>query len=101
LQGEAGLEGNGYAGSMMEAIEKGRVELAAEVGEGTELRRIVCVVVGQHPAGGSGGFGERGDTVEHRDTNAAMMEFQGKREADDAGPGDTDVGFVHGISLVD
>jgi hypothetical protein len=25
-----------------------------------------------------------------------VMEFEGKREADDAGPGDADVGVVHG-----
>ena len=100
MQGKTGVEGNGDAGQMMQAVEKARVELEAEVGEGMELGSIVWVGGGQHAGGGSGGFGERSSAVEHGDMGAAVMEFEGKREADDAGPGDTDVGVVHGISLV-
>ena len=31
---------------------------------------------------------------------AAVVEFEGEREADDAGSRDTQVGVMHGISLV-
>ena len=89
----------------MQAIEKARVELEAEVGKGMELRGIVRVVGGEHAGGSGGGFGEWGSAVEHGDTGAAVMEFEGEREADDTGSGDADVGIrrrwvVHEISLV-
>ena len=85
---------------MMQATEKARVELEAEVGKGMELRSIVWVVGGEHAGGSGGGFGEWSSAVEHGDTDTAVMEFEGKREADDTGSGDADVGVVHGISLV-
>ncbi len=49
------------------------------------------VVDGEHSGGGDGGVGERGVAFEDGDLRAAGVEFQGKREADDAGTGDEDV----------
>ena len=85
---------------MMQTIKKSGVKPEAEAGEGMELGSIVWVGGSKHAGGGSGGFCEWGCAVEHDDMDAAMMKFEGKREADDAGSGDADVGVVHGISLV-
>jgi hypothetical protein len=96
LQGDAGLEGDADAGQNTEAVEEGWVEVKAKAGERAELGRGVWVGGGEHAGSGGGGFGERGGAVKHCDTDATVMEFEGKREADDAGPGDADVGVVHG-----
>jgi hypothetical protein len=80
---------------MMQAVEKCRVELEAEVGKGMELGSIVWVGGCQHPGCGGGGFGEWGRAIEDSDTDAAMVEFEGKREADDTGSGDADIGVMH------
>jgi hypothetical protein len=65
----------------------------------------VGIAGGQHSGGCGGGFGERGGSIKYGDSDAAAVEFESQREADDAGPGDADVTIrkarvMHGISLV-
>ncbi len=100
LQGDVGLEGDANAGEDAEAVEEVGIEREAQVGERAKLGRIVRIVGGKHSGGSGRGFRKRGGLVKHCDMDAAVMEFQGEGEADDAGSGDTDVGVVHGISLV-
>jgi hypothetical protein len=64
-----------------------------------EWRGVVGIVCGEHTGGGDGGFGERIGAVEDGDAGAAMMEFEGKGEADDTGSGDAYIRLVHGTSL--
>jgi hypothetical protein len=105
LQGGVGLEGDLNTGENAEAVEERWVEREAKVGEGAELGWVVRIAGGQHSGCGGRGFRERRGLVEHGDRHAAVVEFKGEGEADDAGTGDTDVGIgkgrvVHGISLV-
>jgi hypothetical protein len=100
LQGDVGLEGYANAGENVEAVEEGGIKREAQGSEGVELGRVVGIAGGKHSGGGGGGFGERGGSIKHGDSHAAVVEFEGEGEADDAGPGDADVGVVHGISLV-
>ena len=69
-----------------------------------ERRGVVGIVCGEHTGRGGRGFGEWSGALEDSDAEAAMVEFEGEREADDAGPGDANVGIrggvMHGISLV-
>jgi len=60
----------------------------------------VWVFGGQHSCGSCRCFRERGGTVEYGDSEALSIEFKSKREADNAGSGDADVGVVHCNSLV-
>jgi hypothetical protein len=91
LQGGVGVEGNANAGEFADAFEEGGVEREAEVGERTELRGVVGVGGGEHSGGGGGGFCERGVALEHGDAEAAVVEFKGEGEADDAGTSDADI----------
>ena len=84
----------------MEPVEEGRIEREAQVSEGAELRQSVGIAGGQHSGGGGGGFAEGDGLIQHADTGAALMKFEGEGEANDAGSSDADVGLVHGISLV-
>ena len=76
------------------------VERKAELGKVMELRGIIRVVGGEHACSCGGGLRKRRALVEYGDACATAMEFEGKREADDAGSGDADVGAVHRTSLV-
>ena len=105
LQGGVGLEGNANAGENAEAVEEVGIEREAQVGEGMELVRVMGIGGGEHSGSGDGGFGERRGLVQHGNSHAPVMEFEGEREAHDAGTGDADVMIrkdrvVHGISLV-
>jgi len=100
LQGGVSVEGDTHAGQGVEALEEGGVEFEAEVGEGTELRRIIRIASGEHSRGGGGGLGKGIAAIEHDDAKAAVLEFEGEGEADDAGAGDADVGVLHKNSLV-
>jgi hypothetical protein len=60
---------------------------------------VVGIVGCEHAGGGGGGFGEWGRAVEDGDAGAAVVEFEGEGEADDAGSGDAYVGLLHGTSL--
>lgn len=99
------MEGNADAGESLQAIEEGWIEREAEIGESSELWRVVGILGGEHAGGGGGGFGEGSGAVEDSDADTPMVEFKGEGEADDAGPRDEDAGIrrrgvVHGISLV-
>ena len=95
-----GLEGHADAAKGGQAVEEFWIESKAEVGERTKLGWVVGVCGCEHSGGGGRGFGERGTSVEDGDTEAAAMEFEGEREADNAGASDTDVGVLHRFSLV-
>lgn len=94
-----GLEGNADAGEVVEAVEEFRVKREAEFGEGTKFYRVGGIACGEHSGGGGGGFGQWGGPFEYGDAETAMVEFEGEREADDAGSGDADIGALHKISL--
>ena len=94
------MERDSDAGECVEAIEEGRVEREAEVGELAQRRRIVRIARGEHSGGSGGGFGERLCLIEDGDAEAAAMEFERERKADDAGSSDADVGVTHKNSLV-
>jgi hypothetical protein len=100
LQGGVGLEGNADVREKVKTFEEVGVEREAEICQVTDPGRVVGIGAGQHSGGGGGGFGKWGGPFQHGDMAAATVKFEGKGEADDAGPGDTDVGMVHGISLV-
>jgi hypothetical protein len=98
------LEGDESTGEIVEVIEEGGIEREAEVGKGTELGWVVGIAGGQHSGGGGRGFVERGGSLQHGNAYAVAVEFESEGEADDAGPGDANVGIrrgvMHGISLV-
>jgi hypothetical protein len=52
-------------------------------------------VRGQHTCGCGGGLRERDAGFEDGNACPAAMEFEGEREADDAGTGNTDVRVLH------
>ena len=94
------MEGNSDPGEFVETIEKSCIERQTEIGELTQRSGIVRVAGGEHSRGGCPGFGERLPLIEDGDAESAMVEFEGEREADDAGSSDADVGTMHKISLV-
>jgi hypothetical protein len=100
LQGGVGVEWNADAGEGVEAFDEIGIQREAEVGQRTKLGRVVWVGGGKHTRGSGGGFGERVAAVEYGDAEAAMVEFEGEREAHDAGAGDADVRVMHENSLV-
>ena len=100
LESGAGLEGDFDAGERVETIEEGWVEGEAEIGEWAQRRGIVGVAGGEHSGGGGGGFGEGLSLLEDGHAEAAMVEFEGEREADDACACDADIGVMHTSSLV-
>ena len=104
LQGGVSLEGDENTGEIVEVIEEGGIKREAEVGKGAELGWVVGIAGGQHSGSGGRGFAERGGSFEHGNAHAVAVEFESEREADDAGPGDANVGIrrgvMHGISLV-
>jgi hypothetical protein len=104
LQGGLSLEGDESTGEIVEVIEEGGIEREAEVRKGAELGWVVRIAGGQHSGGGGRGFAERGGSLEHGNAGAVAVEFESEGEADDAGPGDANVGIrrgvMHGISLV-
>jgi hypothetical protein len=51
----------------------------------------VGVMDGEHAGGGGGGVGEGGIAFQYQHAGTAGMEFQGKREANDAGASNEDV----------
>ncbi len=71
------------------------VEREAEVGEGLKRRGIFGIVRGEHAGGGGRGLGEGDAGLKDRNAGSAAMEFEGEREADDAGAGDADVRVLH------
>lgn len=99
LEGGGGLKGDAAGGEVVEAIEKGGVEGAAEMGQGMELGRVVGVVDGEHAGGGGGGFGEGSGSIEDGDGEAEVVEVESEGEADDAGAGDANVWMTHGLQL--
>jgi hypothetical protein len=99
LDGGVRLEGHLDSREETDAVEECGVKQKTEVGEGLELWGVVGVVGGQHSSCGGGGLRERGGPIEHGDSDAAMVEFKGKGEADDAGSSNADIGAVHGLSL--
>jgi hypothetical protein len=99
LQGGSGLKGDADAGESVEAIKEVGIEREAEIGKGTKLRWVVRIGGGQHSGGGGRRFGEGSGLVKDGDADAAVVEFEGEGEADDAGACDADVGMAHGISL--
>ena len=61
----------------------------------------MCVIAGgEHSGSGGGGFGEWRRLFEDGDADAPVVEFEGEREADDAGSGNADIRMLHEISLV-
>jgi hypothetical protein len=100
LKGGVGLEGDADAGESAEAVEEAGVEREAEIGEGAELGCVVRIGGGEHSGGGGGRFAEGSGLVKYGDTDAVVVEFEGEGKANNASPGDADVGMVHGISLV-
>jgi hypothetical protein len=100
LQGGVGLNGDVDAGESVDAAEEVGIERLAEGGQRQELGWVVGIVDSQHARGRRGGFGEWLALVKHGDAVAAVVEFKGEGEADDAGSGDAEVGMMHGISLV-
>jgi len=91
LEGSFSLYRDGEAGEGFDALQEGWVESDAELREREQGGWVVGVVGGEHPGGGGGGVGERGVAFEDGDAGATGVEFEGEREADDAGPGDEDV----------
>jgi hypothetical protein len=100
LQGGAGVERDRDTGESVETFEEGWVEGEAEVGERTKLWRVGVVTGCQHSGSGSGGLHEWSSLLEDGDAEPPVVEFQGEREADDAGPSDTEIRMLHETSLV-
>jgi hypothetical protein len=99
LDGGVRLEGHFDTGEGTNVVEECGVKQKTEVGEGLELWGVVGVIGGQHSGCGGGGLRERGGSIEYGDRHAAVVEFKGEGEADDAGSSDADIRVVHGLSL--
>ncbi len=99
LEGGAGVEGDVKAGEIEEMLQKIGIEGEAEFGERKQRGRVFGVVCGEHAGGCGGGLGKRLAAVEDCDAHSAPVKFEGKRQTDDAGSRDTDVGVRHRISL--
>lgn len=94
------MEGDVDAGEFVEVIEEGWIEREAEVGELAQRRRVFGIAGGEHSGSGCGGLGEGLSSVQNGDAQAAAVEFESEREADDAASSDADVGTMHKTSLV-
>jgi hypothetical protein len=99
LKGRVGLERDGEAGEIAQAIEEAGVERQAVGSEGTQRRRIMWIAGCEH-AGGSGRGALHGSgAVEYRHSRSACVQLQSEREPDDACAGDYEViagGYFHG-----
>ncbi len=95
MQGLRRLKGDGSSAEFEESIQEAGIEGEAEVGQRSEFRGIFGVVGGEHAGGGGRGFAHGLAAFEDRHGQAALFEFQGKREADDPGTSDADVHAKH------
>jgi hypothetical protein len=95
LQSGFGVEGDCDPGEVFEMREPVGVEREAEVGEGLKRRGIFGIVRGEHAGGSGGSLGEGDAGLKDSDAHSAAIEFEGEREADDAGAGDADVRVLH------
>jgi hypothetical protein len=95
LQSGFGVEGNRDAGEIFEMGEPAGIEREAEVRKWLQGGGIFGIVRGEHACGGRRSLSERNARLEDGDACSAAMEFEGEREANDAGPGNTDVGLLH------
>lgn len=71
------------------------VEREAEVGKRLQRGGIFGIVRGEHAGGGGGGLSEGDAGLKDSNAHSAAMEFEGEREADDAGASDADVRVLH------
>ena len=85
LKGCRGLEGDGDAGEFVEAIEEGRIEREAEVGERTKLRRVGVVAGGKHSSGSGGSLHERRSLFDDGDAETSVVVLTGGAKSFSAG----------------
>ena len=75
--------------------EPAGIEGEAEIRQGLQSGGIFGIVRGEHAGGGARRLGEGDVGLKNSNARSAAMEFEGEREADDAGAGDADVRVLH------